>query len=413
MKKRIVCLFLGLTMLLSQNVSTFAATITEILQENNQTDNTAAQPGTLTETEQQQNQLLETKDTIDSLSEQQSAVQAQISDAYADIVDMMIVIAAAEADVTNAETEIAAKQAEIDAVTAQIQAAEAEITEQYESMKARIRYLYEKDWNNVWFDIILGSKDFTTFLNRADYVKKIHEYDRSQLLEYAKKVSETTALKSSMETQKAELEAQKALLVAQQEDLDARKEELQVQLAALQAANIDYVNQITDARAQAAEIISLINLQDAELESLLGIDAGTITDENWWQPLDEELYLPGGSSGQAIVAFAEQFIGNPYVWGGNSLTDGIDCSHFVYQVLRHCGVYAEGYVTSLGWREKGQPVASLAEAKAGDIICYSGHVAIYDGEGGIVEARGSKWGITHNRAADFTTILTIRRFTAE
>ena len=82
MKKRIVCLFLGLTMLLSQNVSTFAATITEILQENNQTDNTAAQPGTLTETEQQQNQLLETKDTIDSLSEQQSAVQAQISDAY-------------------------------------------------------------------------------------------------------------------------------------------------------------------------------------------------------------------------------------------------------------------------------------------------------------------------------------------
>lgn len=419
MKKRIVCLILGLTMLLSPNMTAFATTMTEIIQQNTQTGNTAVQPDTQTDEEtlqqsmQAQSQLLETKDTIDELSEQQAAVQAQISDAYTDIVDMMIVIAASESDIANAETEIAAKQAEIDAITAQVQAAEAEMAGKYEDIKACIRYLYEKDWNDVWFDVVLGSKNLTTFLNRADYAKKIHEYERNQLLEYAKKVSETTALKSTMETEKVELEKQKALLVSQKADLDARKEELQIGLLELQATNIDFVSQITTARAQAAEIISLINMQEAEIEGLIGTDAAAITDEDWWQPIDAELYLPGGSSGAAIVAFAEQFIGNPYVWGGNSLTDGIDCSHFVYQVLKHCGVYEEGYVTSAGWRVKGQPVASLAEAKAGDIICYSGHVAIYDGKGGIVEAKGSRWGITHDRKADFTTILAIRRFTAE
>lgn len=415
MKKKIVSFMLGITMLLTPAMSVPATTITGIVQQNNQINQAAAltEEEALRQSQEAQNQLLETKDAIDALSEQQAAVQAEISESYADIVDLMVVIAASEADIANAQTAISQKQAEIDAMALKIREAETDMEKQYDNMKSRIRFMYETDWGEVWFDIIFGSKDLTTFLNRADYAKQIKEYDRKKLLEYAKKVSEATALKSTMETEKAELEAQIALLEAQKSDLNLRKQELQVGLAALQATNIDFVGQISTARAQAAEIISLINLQDAELQNLIGIDAGSITDADWWQPLDEELYLPGGSSGEAIVAFAEQFIGNPYVWGGNSLTNGIDCSHFVYQVLRHCGVYAEGYVTSLGWREKGQPVSSLAEAKAGDIICYSGHVGIYDGKGGIVEARGSKWGITHNRPADFTTILTIRRFTAE
>ena len=120
---------------------------------------------------------------------------------------------------------------------------------------------------------------------------------------------------------------------------------------------------------------------------------------------------PSGVSGAAIVAYADQFVGNPYVWGGNSLTNGIDCSHFVYQVLKNCGVYSGGYVTSAGWRSQGRAVTGgISQAQAGDVICYSGHVAIYDGHGGIVEAKGSKWGITHDRSATHTTILAIRRF---
>ena len=111
-----------------------------------------------------------------------------------------------------------------------------------------------------------------------------------------------------------------------------------------------------------------------------------------------------------IVAYADQFVGNPYVWGGNSLTDGCDCSHFVWLVLRDTIGYPDGYTTSKGWPYRGVKVNSLAEAQAGDIICYSGHVAIYDGNGGIVEALNRKVGIVHHRKADSTTILAIRRF---
>ncbi|MEE1032632.1 MAG: NlpC/P60 family protein [Ruminococcus sp.] len=113
---------------------------------------------------------------------------------------------------------------------------------------------------------------------------------------------------------------------------------------------------------------------------------------------------------QEIVDYADQFVGNPYVYGGNSLTNGIDCSHFVYQVLENCGVSTGGYTSSAGWRTKGKAVDGLENAKAGDVICYEGHVAIYDGEGGIVEALGAKWGITHYRSATCKTILAIRRF---
>ncbi|HAE44774.1 MAG TPA: hypothetical protein DCG37_04150, partial [Lachnospiraceae bacterium] len=116
-------------------------------------------------------------------------------------------------------------------------------------------------------------------------------------------------------------------------------------------------------------------------------------------------------SGESIVDYASQFLGNPYVWGGNSLTGGIDCSHFVWQVLQNCGVYEGEYRTSGEWASAGEPVSSLDEAQAGDVIVYSGHVAIYDGEGGIVEAKGSAYGITNDRPADCKSIVAIRRFT--
>lgn len=114
--------------------------------------------------------------------------------------------------------------------------------------------------------------------------------------------------------------------------------------------------------------------------------------------------------GQDIVDYAKQFVGGPYLWGGNSLTGGIDCSHFVYQVLKNTGYYSGGYTTSAGWRSLGTKVDSLSEALAGDVICYRGHVAIYDGNGKIVEAQGRRTGITDYRSAS-GGIITIRRFT--
>ena len=127
----------------------------------------------------------------------------------------------------------------------------------------------------------------------------------------------------------------------------------------------------------------------------------------------ETVYEVKTSTGNGIITFAKQFVGRPYVWGGNSLTDGIDCSHFVWQILTRCGAYDGEYTISGGRRSLGTEVASLDEARAGDVICYNGHVALYDGEGKIVEALNENAGITCDRPVDCDTILTIRRFAAD
>ena len=121
-------------------------------------------------------------------------------------------------------------------------------------------------------------------------------------------------------------------------------------------------------------------------------------------------------SSSDIVRYAEQFVGNPYVWGGNSLTNGCDCSHFVWNVLKDTGHYNGDWHSSTEWVNVGEPVNGVNNARAGDIVVYDfiggvGHVAIYDGNGLIIEARGEDYGIVHNRAIDHgRTILGIRRF---
>lgn len=110
--------------------------------------------------------------------------------------------------------------------------------------------------------------------------------------------------------------------------------------------------------------------------------------------------------GIEIANYACQFVGNPYKWGGTSLTEGADCSGFVLSVYANFGV--ELPHSSSADRNVGYGVGSLAEAIPGDIICYSGHVAIYIGDGQIVHASTSKTGIIISKA-DYRTILCIRR----
>ena len=114
----------------------------------------------------------------------------------------------------------------------------------------------------------------------------------------------------------------------------------------------------------------------------------------------------GEESGQAVIEFATQYIGNPYVWGGSSLTHGADCSGFVMAVYGNFGFRLPHYDVSD--RVVGSPVASLEEARAGDIVCYNGHVALYMGDGMIVHAQDEQHGITTSRA-NFMNIVCIRR----
>lgn len=114
----------------------------------------------------------------------------------------------------------------------------------------------------------------------------------------------------------------------------------------------------------------------------------------------------GNASGIAVAEYAVQFVGNPYVWGGTSLTNGVDCSGFTMKIYEAYGVALPH--SSSAQRKQGYAVDGLENAQPGDLICYSGHVAIYIGDGMIVHASNEKDGIKVSNAA-YRKILAIRR----
>ena len=165
-----------------------------------------------------------------------------------------------------------------------------------------------------------------------------------------------------------------------------------------------------NAQKKAEEVVeasAAVNVQDAfsyaesreEEEARLAAEAAKKEEE------EAQAAKEAAGSGQAVVDYACQFIGNPYVWGGTSLTNGADCSGFVQSVYAHFGVSLPR--TSAEMRSAGRGV-SYAEALPGDIVCYNGHVGIYMGNGQIVNAINSRKGIGI-LPATYKGILTVRR----
>lgn len=121
---------------------------------------------------------------------------------------------------------------------------------------------------------------------------------------------------------------------------------------------------------------------------------------------EKEYSEPTGSDGQAVVDYALQFVGNKYKWGGESLTNGVDCSGFVMKVYEKFGIDLPH--SSYKLRKVGTKV-SASNLQPGDIICYSGHVAIYIGDGKIVHASNKKDGIKITNNYKYKKVITIRR----
>ena len=123
--------------------------------------------------------------------------------------------------------------------------------------------------------------------------------------------------------------------------------------------------------------------------------------------IPQPLKSTGGTAfGRSVADYGLQFVGNPYVWGGTSLTSGADCSGFTQSVYRHFGVDIPRTSAEQAWF--GREV-SYEDMEPGDLVCYSGHVAMYIGNGQIVHASSRKEGIKVGNDPAYRTIVSIRR----
>lgn len=406
------------------------------------------------------NQLDATYTAIDSLYSKKRKLQSEIEALDANLVNLMVSIESLKGD-------IKAKEKEIKHTKKQIKKAKTAKSKQYESMKKRIQYLYEKGGKDTWFQMMLASENLSDMLTKAEYSQKMYEYDRESLEKYSRVVKEIDKLKKKYETEKSELEAMKS-------EQEAESVNLQAALDERRAMSADCDNEIAYAQQLANDYAELIQQQQAEIERLeaeriaaeeasraeaeriayeqymtqqdehgndgnyneddysesydgSGIyedyyedyneSSNENNDENYSDGYDKKYnesynnsgndYVYSGSgSGSSVVDYATQFVGNPYVWGGTSLTNGADCSGFVQSVYSNFGVSLPR--TSYEQQNAGREV-SYSEAQAGDLICYGGHVAIYMGDGKIVHASNAKDGIKVSDNAAYRTILSVRR----
>lgn len=294
------------------------------------------------------------------------------------------------------------KEAEIHQAEDDLEAAEKREAEQYASMKLRIQYMYENSDASIWTALI-EAESITDALNRAEYIAEVYQYDREQLTAYQETVQQVIELKAKLDEEMIALEELQVNMEEQQGHLEnllaesaAKMENMQEQIADASALAKKYAKTIKQQNQFIASEEARIAAEKAAAESAAN-SSGVTGNAN-----------PSYStnvSGQDVVDYASQFVGNPYVYGGTSLTNGCDCSYFTKACFGYFGISLPR--TSYAQRSSGQAV-SYANAKAGDIICYAGHVAIYMGNGKIVHAANAKNGICYGNAT-YRDIITVRR----
>ena len=246
----------------------------------------------------------------------------------------------------------------------------------------------------------------------ADYENEI-AYAQQQATEYANLLAEQTAEIERLEAERiaAEEEARRqaeeeaARQAAEAAAAEAAEEEAEAEEADEETSDdVEYdedgnVIEDTEDTSDDVEYDEYGNVIDSD---------STVSQEEYesQQSASSSESSSSSGSGSAVVDYATQFVGNPYVWGGTSLTNGADCSGFVQSVYANFGVSLPR--TSYEQQNAGTEV-SYSDAQPGDLICYGGHVAIYMGNGQIVHASNSVDGIKISDNAAYRTIVSVRR----
>lgn len=343
---------------------------------------------------------------------------ANIKDSQSDVKDSITAAAARMKTLLSKQeqlkSDIKDKQNEVEQANKKLEEAKEEEQNQYDAMKLRIQYLYENSTDNSIWSAILESNGLSDMLNRIEYATDLYKSDRELMTSYqnaVKKVEDwTMQLADEMDS-----------LLALQDKYQTQQGELKTLMAKLEQQKDAYAQQLAEAQKQAQDYKKTISKQEEIIRAQEAAAAranantydgggtgasGGIASDSYLKDPDCNPSQTTDVSGADIVAFAQQFVGNPYVWGGNSLTNGVDCSGFVHQVYAHFGISTPRY--SQAFKSVGQPV-SYQNIQAGDVVVYPGHVAIYIGNGNIVEAQSTRAGITNSRPVNCHTITAIRR----
>lgn len=360
-------------------------------------------------------QLKNAEKQASEAQEAQEGVGEEIDEIDAELVSLITDINLIEEAISQKEEEIAATQVDYEAAVA-------EKDEQYAAMKIRIQFMYEKG-DSSYLQMFFGARNMGDMVNKAKYVEELYNYDRKLLAEYEATVQRVQELQDTLEEDKSELETSRTEL----QEGQVYMEEL---LAQKRKEYENYSVMLTKAKQEAATFTARIKQETAQIRKLEEEERKRREEEERKRREEEERLRKeqeeqsadgessggskqeapkpvssGGGKGQDIANYACKFIGNPYVAGGTSLTNGADCSGFVMSVYKNFGIslprssYAQSTV--------GKAV-SYSEAKPGDVIYYGGHVGIYIGNGQIVHASTERTGIKIT-SATYRNIVTVRR----
>lgn len=366
---------------------------------------------------QAEQDLKDKKNEINGLKDQQQTTADDINNKSAKLDEILAAQKKLQKDITS-------KQAEIEQNQKDLAAAQEKQQEQYDAMKKRIQFMYENSAeDNIWTAII-ESNGITDMLNRIEYVSDVYDSDRALMDSYQAAVEQVKEIGTKLDKDMNEL-------TAMQDDYEKQQADVEAAIVALENQKEQYASQIAQAQQQADNYQNIITaqgkiIQEQEAAAAAAAAAAARANSSSSSPSYDgggagkggsiaSDYAAGGGknpgastgvSGSSVVSYAMQFVGNPYVWGGNSLTNGVDCSGFVHEVYAHFGISTPRY--SQAFKSVGQAV-SFDNIQPGDVVVYPGHVAIYAGGGVIVEAQSTKAGITANRSVQCHTILAIRR----
>lgn len=351
-----------------------------------------------------QNELNNWNNQIADLEDEQDLIEEQIADLNAEIVNTMASIGLLEDEISQKENEIGEKQIQIEQTQAEYEAAVEREETQRQNMMDCTRMMYEN--NNIsYITAILEGKGLADILNQMDYIERVYEYSMGRLDEFVETKNQVHDLWDRLEEEKAGLDRDKANLEADRTTMESLKADLDIKLAKKKKESANFEAEIKRAQQEAAVAKKLLQQDQAKLKQLQQAQNAAnmaIQTTNYTATIDN---AQGSELGKTIAKYACQFIGNPYVMGGTSLTNGADCSGFIYKIYQDFGYSIPR--TSYLQRSAGTEV-SYENAQPGDIICYDGHVGMYIGGGLIVHASSAKTGIKVSRA-QYRTILSVRR----